>query len=56
MINKKGAALITVYMVVAVLMAFGGFVIDVSNSQNKTASTFKRQAQVINIAEAGLDR
>lgn len=55
-INRKGAALITVYMVVAVLLAFGGFVIDVSNSQNKAADTFKRQAQVISIAEAGLDR
>ena len=55
-VNKKGAALITVYMVVAVLLAFGGFVIDVSNSQNNTANTFKRQAQVLSIAEAGLDR
>jgi hypothetical protein len=55
-LNKKGAALITVYMVVAVLLAFGGFVIDVSNSQNNTANTFKRQAQVISIAESGLDR
>jgi len=55
-INKKGAALITVYMVIAVLLAFGGFVVDVSNSQNKTVDAFKKQAQVINIAEAGLDR
>ena len=39
-INKKGAALITVYMVVAVLLAFGGFVIDVSNSQNNAANNF----------------
>ena len=55
-INNKGVALITTYMVIAVLVAFGGLVIDVSNSQNKTANTFKRQAQVISIAEAGLDR
>jgi hypothetical protein len=55
-INKKGAALIAVYMVVAVLLAFGGFVIDVSNSQNKAANAFMKQAQVICIAEAGLDR
>lgn len=55
-INNKGVALIATYMVIAVLVAFGGLVIDVSNSQNKTANTFKRQAQVINIAEAGLDR
>ena len=55
-INKKGAALIITYMAIALLIAFGGFVIDVSNSQNKTANLFKRQAQVISIAEAGLDR
>ncbi|HNW38954.1 MAG TPA: DUF4900 domain-containing protein [Candidatus Omnitrophota bacterium] len=55
-LNKKGAALITVYMVVAVLLAFGGFVVDVSNSQNSAANTFKKQAQAIGIAEAGLDR
>jgi len=54
--NKKGAALITTYMVIAVLLAFGGFVIEVGNSQNNTANNFKRQAQAINIAEAGLDR
>jgi len=55
-LNKKGAALITVYMVIAVLLAFGGFVVDVSNSQNKTAKAFKQQIQVINSAEASLDR
>jgi hypothetical protein len=54
--NRKGTALIAVYMVVAVLLAFGGYVIDVSNSQNNTANTFKRQTQAISIAEAGLDR
>ncbi len=54
--NKKGAALITVYMIVAVLMAFGGYVIDVSNSQNSAAITFKKQALAVSIAEAGLDR
>jgi len=56
MINKKGAALITVYMAVAILLAFGGYVVEVSNSQNNTANNFKRQAQATNIAEAGLDR
>ena len=55
-INKKGAALITVYMVVAVLLAFGGLVVDISNDQNKAVNTFKKQAQAIGIAEAGLDR
>ncbi|MCX5694566.1 MAG: DUF4900 domain-containing protein [Candidatus Omnitrophica bacterium] len=54
-INEKGAALITVYMAVAVLLAFGGFVVDVSNTQNKAANTFKNQAQIINIADAGID-
>jgi len=54
--NKKGAALIVTYMVIAVLLAFGGFVVEVSNSQNNTANNFKKQAQAINIAEAGLDR
>jgi hypothetical protein len=55
-INKRGVALIATYMVVAVLLAFGGFVIEVSNSQNKAANAFKKQAQAISIAEAGLDR
>ena len=55
-VNRKGAALITVYMVIAILLAFGGYVIDVSNSQNSAANTFKKQAQEISIAEAGLDR
>lgn len=55
-INRRGAALIATYMVVAVLLAFGGFVIDVSNDQNKTVNAFKKQEQAINIAEAGLDR
>ena len=55
-INKKGAALIATYMVIAILLAFGGFVIDVSNSQNNAANNFKRHAQAIGIAEAGLDR
>jgi len=54
--NKKGAALIVTYLAVAVLLAFGGYVIEVSNAQNSAANTFKRQAQAINIAEAGLDR
>jgi hypothetical protein len=54
--NKKGAALIATYMVVAVLLAFGGYVVDVSNSHNSAANTFKKQAQAISIAEAGLDR
>jgi len=56
MINKKGAVLIATYMVVAILLAFGGFVIDVSNSQNSATNNFKKQAQAINIAEAGLDK
>jgi len=54
--NNKGFALITTYMVVAVLLAFGGFVVEVSNSQNGAANNFKRQAQVMSIAEAGIDR
>ncbi len=54
--NKKGAALITAYMAVAILLAFGGYVTEVSNAQNKTANNFKRQTQAIGIAEAGLDR
>jgi hypothetical protein len=54
--NKKGAALITVYMAVAILLAFGGYVVDVSNQQNSAANTFKKQEQAISIAEAGLDR
>jgi len=55
-LNKKGAALIAVYMVVAVLLAFGGFVVEVSNTQNSAAINFKQQTQAIGIAEAGLDR
>ncbi len=54
--NKKGAALITVYMVIAVLLTFGGYVVSVSSNQNKTANNLKKQAQVINIAETGLDQ
>ncbi len=54
--NEKGAALIATYLVLAVLLAFGSYVIEVSNSQNRAANTFKRQAQAVSIAEAGLDR
>jgi type II secretory pathway pseudopilin PulG len=54
--NKKGFALVTTYMAITVLLAFAGFVVEVSNSQNRTANVFKRQAQAIGIAEAGLDR
>jgi hypothetical protein len=54
--NQKGAALITVFMAIAVLLAFGGYVIDISNSQNSAANTFVKQAQAISIAEAGLGR
>ncbi|MDD5078192.1 MAG: DUF4900 domain-containing protein [Candidatus Omnitrophica bacterium] len=54
--DKKGAALIVTYMVVAILLAFGGFVVEVSNTQNSAANNFKKQAQALNIAEAGTDR
>ena len=54
--NEKGIALIATYMAITILMAFAGFVVEVSNSQNKTTNTFKRQAQATGIAEAGLDR
>lgn len=54
--NKKGAALIVTYLAIAILLAFGGYVIEVSNAQNSAANTFKRQAQAVSIAEAGLDR
>ncbi len=54
--NKKGVALIATYMAIAILLAFAGFIVEVSSSQNKTTNTFKRQAQAIGIAEAGLDR
>jgi hypothetical protein len=54
--NKKGAALIATYLAIAILLAFGGYVIQVSNSQNSAANAFKRQAQTVSIAESGLDR
>ncbi|MFA5092381.1 MAG: DUF4900 domain-containing protein [Candidatus Omnitrophota bacterium] len=54
--NKKGIALISTYMVLTVLLAFSGLLFEISNWQNKTTNTFKRQAQAIDIAEAGLDR
>jgi hypothetical protein len=54
--SKKGAALIATYLAIAILLAFGSYVIEVSNSQNSAANTFKRQAQAVSIAEAGLDR
>ncbi len=54
--SKKGAALIATYLAIAILLAFGSYVIEVSNSQNSAANAFKRQAQAVSIAEAGLDR
>lgn len=54
--SKKGIALISTYMVLTILLAFSGLLFDISNWQNKTTNTFKRQAQGIDIAEAGLDR
>ncbi len=54
--NKKGVALVATYMVLTVLLAFSGLLFNISNWQNKTTNTFKRQAQVKDIAEAGLDR
>ena len=54
--NEKGIALIATYMAITILLAFSGFVVEISNSQNKTANTFKRQAQATGIAEAGLDQ
>lgn len=54
--NKKGVALIATYMVLTVLLGFSGLLFNISNWQNKTTNTFKRQAQVKDIAEAGLDR
>lgn len=54
--NKKGVALIATYMVLTVLLGFSGLLFDISNWQNKTTNTFKRQAQATDIAEAGLDR
>ena len=54
--DKKGVALISTYMIMAVLLAFSGLIFDISNWQNKTTNTFKRQLQATDIAEAGLDR
>jgi hypothetical protein len=54
--NKKGVALIATYMVLTVLLGFSGLLFNISNWQNKTTNTFKRQAQVKDIAEAGLDK
>jgi len=54
--NRKGVALIATYMALTVLLAFSGLLFEISNWQNKTTNTFKRQAQAIDIAEAGLDR
>jgi len=54
--NKKGIALIATYMVLTVLLAFSGLLFEISNWQNKTANTFKRQTQATNIAEAGVNR
>lgn len=54
--GNKGIALIATYMAISVLLAFSGFLFEISNWQNKTANNFKRQAQAISLAEAGLDR
>ena len=54
--NQKGFVLIATFAAITVLLGFAGLVAEISNSQNKTASTFKRQAQANTIAEAGLDR
>lgn len=54
--GNKGVALIATYMAISVLLAFSGFLFEISNWQNKTANNFKRQAQAIGLAEAGLDR
>lgn len=54
--DKKGVALIATYMVLSVLLGFSGLLFNISNWQNKTTNTFKKQAQQKDIAEAGLDK
>jgi len=54
-LNNKGIALIAVYAVIAILLAFAGFTVEIGNSQNRAVNNFKRQAQAIGLAEAGLD-
>jgi len=53
--NKKGVALITAFLVITVLLIFGGAFIGVSINQNLTADIFKRETKAFNIAESGLD-
>jgi len=54
--NKKGVALIAVYLALAVLLIFVAVFFNVTTSQNTTANFFARRAQAFDLAEAGLDR
>jgi len=55
-VNKKGIALIGVYLVVAVLIVFAITFVNASIGQNNAANLFKKQMQAFNLAESGLDK
>ncbi|MFH1458196.1 MAG: DUF4900 domain-containing protein [Candidatus Omnitrophota bacterium] len=53
--NNKGAALITTFLVITVLLIFSGVFVSVSLNQNITSDIFKRRTKAFHLAEAGLD-
>ncbi|MBN2830867.1 MAG: DUF4900 domain-containing protein [Candidatus Omnitrophica bacterium] len=53
--NKKGFALVAVYLVISVLVAFSATFVSQSVSQNNIANVFKYRSQALNAADAGLD-
>lgn len=54
--DHKGIALISAYLVIAVLIVFIVAFFNASISQNTAANVFKRQLQTFDIAEAGIDK
>lgn len=54
--SNKGMALISIYLVIAVLLIFSGAFFSLSINQNYTSDIFKRRIKAFYVSEAGLDR
>jgi hypothetical protein len=54
--SNKGIALISMYLVIAVLLIFSGAFFSLSINQNRTSDISKRRIKAFYISEAGLDR
>ncbi len=54
--NKRGVALISVFLVITLLLLYSAAFINVSVSQNLNADIYNRRTKALNLAQAGLDQ